>query len=216
MEKTDCVQVTCLDNLKFRDVPCLVNPPFSPTAYSMETFRNILSFLDFCTDFWNVNCCGCDERTALCHSFPSTFWFLWKLGLLLRARKLTSLQSKLEARIFSQGGKTELFCQNRKVLKTQLNLRSLQIAFGFLQLARALKSRFFSEKIITVYVGNHSNFLTTFFSKHFFKTWKILPNSPCVMHNVVYARFNKASTLNELYHRALMWLLLLIDIVPFQ
>lgn len=74
-------------------------------------------------------------------------------------RRLTSFQSKLEARIFSQGGKTELFSQNRNVLKAQLYLISLQIALGFLQLSRALKRVLFSEKKITVYEGNSSNLL---------------------------------------------------------
>lgn len=142
----------------------------------------------------------------------------WKLGFLLRVRQLTSFQSKLEARIFSQGGKTELFSQNRNVLKAQLYLISLQIALGFLQLSRALKRMLFSEK-----KKNHSLWRKLFsssyfliFFKHLFKNWKILPNSPCLLHNVDYARFNKASTLNEPDHKALIWLLPLIDIVQFQ
>lgn len=82
-------------------------------------------------------------------------------------RKLTYLQSKLKARIVSQGGKTELFSQSKNVLRAQLNLISLLIAFRFLQLARSLKRRLFSKKIITVYVGNTSNLLISCFSKAF-------------------------------------------------
>lgn len=37
-----------------------------------------------------------------------------------------------------------------------------------------------------------------------------------MMHNVDYVSFNKASMLNEPNHRALIWLLLFIDIIQFQ
>lgn len=61
----------------------------------------------------------------------------WKLGFLLSVRKSAALQSKLEGRIFSQGGKTELFSSN--VLKGQLSLISLQIPFGFLTACQSSK-----------------------------------------------------------------------------
>lgn len=137
----------------------------------MEKCKNIPALLDclslFCIGCWSVNTGSCDKKTALCHRFPYMFWlqFTLKTRIFTDSEKIDISSVKMEARIFSQRGKTELFSESRNVLKAQLNLISLQIAFGFLQLPRVLKRRFFSEKIITIFVGYFSDFLISWFFK---------------------------------------------------
>lgn len=147
--KIDFIQVTFLGNLKSSGEPWLLNLPSGPTAWFLlwkfaEIFPSFLTIsppFAMTAEVWTLVYVMRELQCAIAihqHFGPIP---LWKLGFLLRVRKLTALQSKLEGRIFSQGGKTELFSRN--VLKGQLSLISLQIPFGFLTACQSSKENAF-------------------------------------------------------------------------
>lgn len=93
----------CLAKSKCSDVGWLLNPPFSATAYFLEICRNIFSILDQLFPFW-FGCWSVPVMwEVLCAiAFHACFGSIspWKLGFLLRGRKLTFLQVKIVSNNF--------------------------------------------------------------------------------------------------------------------